>query len=129
MRGFVRRRGLDVLAVAWTLAWVGLGWLVYSQVLRLQDLSDSVVVAGRQLHQTAETLRSFGDIPFVGDEVDDIARSAQTAADSARKSGIESRDAVHDVALLLAISVSVIAIAPALLGWALVRFGDRVRAP
>jgi hypothetical protein len=122
-------RLLDVIAVTWTALWVLGGYTVYHQVLRLRDLSDTVVVAGAQLHQSASTLRSMRDLPFVGDEIAGVARNAETAARSARRSGRESRDSVHDVAALLGFTVSAVAIAPVLLAWALLRYVRPVEAP
>ena len=129
MRRIDRRHALDVAAVAWTLGWAAVGWVVYNQVLGLRDLSDSVVVAGQQLHQTSRTIRSFGGIPFVGDEIDDVARSAEIASRSALKSGRESRETVHDVAFLLGLAVAASGIFPVLFAWSMLRFARPSRAP
>jgi uncharacterized membrane protein YoaK (UPF0700 family) len=123
------RRLLDVIAVVWTALWVLGGYTVYDQVLRLRELSDTVVVAGVQLQQSAKTLRTFRNLPFVGGDIEKVARNAESAARSAKRSGRESRDSVHDVAVLLGLAVGAVAIAPALLAWALLRFRRPVHAP
>jgi hypothetical protein len=123
------RQLLDVIAAAWIAIWLLVGFTVYHQVLRLRDLSDTVVVAGVQLQQSANTLRTFRDLPLVGGDIGRVARNAEAAAQSAKRSGRESRESVHDVAALLGLTVGAVAIAPVLLAWALLRLHRPVRAP
>jgi hypothetical protein len=142
----------DALVAAWAVLWIVLGVAVAREVRQLEELSETVIIAGQALEQTSRGLRGTSDglretgralefveqIPFardiIGDELEDAATELDAVADdvsetarSARASGESSRESVNDLATLLGLSVALIPSVPALLAYVLLRF-PRLRA-
>ena len=57
----------DVLTLGWTLAWAGLGWLIFKTVLGLQVITDGITSTGTTLNGWIASFRSAvpGGIPLV----------------------------------------------------------------
>jgi hypothetical protein len=105
---------LDAAVVVWVAAWITLGLLVGREVRDLRELSDTVVVAGVAVEDTADLVDSLGSIPFVGARVGEVADEVRAAGRSAQASGRESRDSTDDLAVLLALSIGLIPTLPLL---------------
>jgi hypothetical protein len=119
------KRLLDVIMVAWSAIWILVGVAVYNEVRGLRTLADTVAVAGRSLDDTADTLDAYASVPLVGRDLGDGARRARRTARSARVSAREGRDSVDDLARLLGIAVSAVAIGPLALAYSLLRVRRR----
>jgi hypothetical protein len=107
-------RILDALLVAWIILWIWMGIAVGREVSNLGTLSDTVVTAGRAVQDTGRALQGLEGLPFVGNRITEIERRISDAGASAVASGEQSRDAVGDLAVLLAFSVGVIPSVPIL---------------
>lgn len=105
---------LDAAVVVWVAAWIALGLLVGREVRDLRELSDTVVVAGVAVEDTADLVDSLGSIPFVGGQVGEVADEVRAAGRSAQASGRDSRDSTEDLAVLLALSIGLIPTLPLL---------------
>jgi hypothetical protein len=105
---------LDAAVVVWVAAWIALGLLVGREVRDLRELSDTVVVAGVAVEDTADLVDSLGSIPFVGAQVGEVADEVRAAGRSAQASGRDSRDSTDDLAVLLALSIGLIPTLPLL---------------
>jgi hypothetical protein len=105
---------LDASVVVWVAAWITLGLLVGREVRNLRELSDTVVVAGVAVEDTADLVDSLGSIPFVGGQVGEVADQVRAAGRSAQASGRDSRDSTEDLAVLLALSIGLIPTLPLL---------------
>jgi hypothetical protein len=119
------RRLLDVILLVWSVIWIFVGIAVYNEVRGLRSLADTVAVAGRSLDETADTLDAYSNVPFVGGDLRDVARDARRTARSARVSAREGRNSVDDLARLLGIAVSAVAIGPLALAYSLLRVRRR----
>ena len=119
------RRLLDVILVSWTAVWILVSVAVYHEVRGLRSLADTVAVAGNSLRSTADTLDSFGGVPFVGGRAKDVARDARRTARSARASSREGRASVDRLAWLLGVAVPAVAVLPLALAYALLRVRRR----
>jgi hypothetical protein len=81
------RLAIDVAIAGWLIAWIVLGIAVAHQVKQLGDLSDTAVLAGQAIQQTADVLDQIGRIPLVGTPVGDLADSIRKTGQSAQQSG------------------------------------------
>jgi hypothetical protein len=105
---------LDVGVVAWVAAWIVLALFVGREVRDLRELSDTVVVAGVAVEDTADLVGSLGGVPFLGDQVGEVAAEVRAAGRSAQASGRDSRDSTENLAVLLALSIALIPTLPLL---------------
>jgi len=105
------RRLLDAAIVLWAAAWIVVGLLVAREVRGLADLSRTVTAAGYALQEAGNTLGTLEGVPFVGEDVGDVAERTERAGRSARESGRSSRESVESLATLLGVSI---ALAPSL---------------
>jgi hypothetical protein len=103
---------LDAIVVLWVVAWVVLALLVGREVKNLRELSDTVVLAGVAVEDTGDLVESLGSVPFIGDQVGDVAARVREAGASAQASGRESRDSTEDLSVLLALSIGLIPTLP-----------------
>lgn len=116
---------LDALSLVWVALWIGLGYLIYEQVLGLGSLSNTVILAGKAIRATADALGGIASIPFVGGRVSGLADSARQAADSAIYNGRASRSDVHELAILLWVTLALAPTTPLLVLYGLLRRGWR----
>jgi hypothetical protein len=105
------RRLLDAAIILWAAAWIVVGLLVAREVRGLADLSRTVTAAGYALQEAGNTLGTLEGVPFVGEDVGDVAERTERAGRSARESGRSSRESVESLANLLGLSI---ALAPSL---------------
>jgi len=105
---------LDVAVVVWVAAWIVLALFVGREVRDLRELSDTVVVAGVAVEDTADLVDSLGSLPFVGGQVGEVADQVRTAGRSAQASGRDSRDSTENLSVLLALSIALIPTLPLL---------------
>jgi hypothetical protein len=100
------RRLLDGAIILWAAAWIVVGLLVAREVRGLADLSRTVTAAGYALEGAGSTLGSLEGVPFVGENVGDVAERTEQAGRSARESGRSSRENVESLATLLGVSIA-----------------------
>jgi hypothetical protein len=111
------RRAIDAAIAGWLIAWIVIGVQVGREVASLGDLSDTAVLAGRAIEQTADVLDQIGRIPIVGSPVGGLADSIRKTGRSARQNGAASRDDVHDLSVLLGLSIALIPTIPLAAVW------------
>jgi hypothetical protein len=105
---------LDLGVVVWVAAWIVLALFVGREVRDLRELSDTVVVAGVAVEDTADLISSLGSVPFVGGQVGEVADEVRAAGRSAQASGRDSRDSTENLSVLLALSIALIPTLPLL---------------
>ena len=121
----------DLLVLGWVVLWVRVGQWVYDVVGLLAAPGRTLEAAGSSL---AESLTSAGDtvarVPLVGDDVRAPFTAAGGAADSIAHAGVEVQEGVHQMALLLGLTVAAIPILLVAGVWLVVRarFVSRARA-
>jgi len=111
------RLAIDVALAGWLIAWIIMGIQVGREVGQLGDLSDTAVLAGTAIEQTADVLDQIGRIPLIGTPVGDLADNIRRTGKSARQNGAATRDDVHDLSVLLGISIALIPTIPLAAVW------------
>ncbi len=114
---------LDAFAIAWMVAWITLGLLVVDEVRGLRALSVTAERTGRAVQQVGAALDAV-DLPFVGDRIDDAAKSVTAAGESTVASARRTRDSVSSLQMLLGLSVGLIPVSPILLIYLPLRITD-----
>jgi hypothetical protein len=118
---------LDALATAWVLAWLLLALLISDEVRGLRALSVSAERSGRAVQEVGSALDAI-DVPFVGDRIDEAAKSVAAAGESTVQSARRTRESVSDLQLLLGLAVALIPVSPVLLIYLPLRVvGERER--
>lgn len=107
-------RALDVLVVAWTLAWIAIAFAVGREVHGLRELSATVVAAGVATEQTGKAVGSLETLPLIGDDVDRVGARTEEAGRSAQASGRASGESIQDLAVLLALAIALAPTVPLL---------------
>jgi len=110
-----RRRGLlllDVAVIGWSLAWGAVAIAIAQEVNGLADLSGTVIRVGHATEASGRGLEQLGALPLLGDTLTVPADRIQAAGASAVESGRSSADSVHDLSLLLGLSIAVIPALP-----------------
>lgn len=107
-------RLLDVGVVGWAAIWLVLAVVTAFEVRSLRQLSTTLVRSSEVLADTADVLAAIEDIPLVGSRVEDVEASVRTAADSTKKSGLQSRENVKDLSLLLGVLIFLTPLLPVL---------------
>ena len=121
----------DLLVLGWVVLWVRAGQWVYDVVSLLAAPGRTLEAAGSSL---SESLTSAGDtvarVPLIGDDVREPFTAAGGAADSIADAGVEVQEGVHQMALLLGLTVAAVPILLVAGVWLVVRarFVSRARA-
>lgn len=98
--------------VAWGGAWIFIGVRTAQEVQGLRELSDTVVDVGHAVRSSGETIGGLSGLPFVGGRLEEPSEQIVRAGESAVASGRASRESVHDLSILLGVSIAVIPIVP-----------------
>jgi hypothetical protein len=114
-------RLLDIAVVVWIAGWLALALLVAREVRDLRELSDTVVVSGVAIEDTADLVDSLGSVPLVGGQVGQVADRVREAGRSAQVSGRESRSSIDDLSVLLALAIGLVPTLPLLVLYAPLR--------
>lgn len=99
---------IDLALIGWVIAWVVIGLEVGRQMREVSTLSDTVVLAGDAIEQTADLLGQLGRIPFVGGSFEELADRIGETGRSAQANAAASRESVEDLSVLLAVSIALI---------------------
>lgn len=105
-------RVLDVGVVLWVVVWLAVSIVTVAEVRSLKTLSTTLVRSSDVLAETAEVLGAMEDVPLVGGRLEDVNVSVRAAADSARTSGLGSRDNVNDLSWLLGLVIFFVPVVP-----------------
>lgn len=103
---------LDLVLLAWIAAWIYVGVAVGREVKELGRLSTTVSLAGGALVQTGDVVGSLGSVPFVGDDVGEVADRLRETGRSAQRNARVSRRSVEDLSILLGLSIGLIPTVP-----------------
>jgi len=98
--------------VVWTSVWIFIGVRTTQEVRGLRELSDTVVDVGLAVRSSGETIGGLTGLPLVGGRLAQPSEQIVRAGNSAVASGRASRDSVHDLSILLGVSIAVIPIVP-----------------
>lgn len=105
-------RALDVAVALWAAIWLALAILTALEVRSLRQLSTTLVRSSDVLADTADVLASIEDVPVIGSRVEQVEDSVRTAAESTRTSGLESRNNIKDLSILLGVLIFLIPLLP-----------------
>jgi hypothetical protein len=101
-------RVLDVVIVAYLVAWVALGLVIGRDIAQQVELADQVVRVGATLRTTGEGFEALSAIPFVGDDIGAVAERVVTAGAEVEASGRASADAIREMSVLVAIALALL---------------------
>ncbi len=99
----------DLLAVAWSVGWALLGWLIYKTVLGLQVIADGITSTGKTFNDWIASFRHAvpGGIPYLTQFLLDAANALQKySGDSLVSAGSQIHDAIFRLAIVLALLVA-----------------------
>jgi hypothetical protein len=111
------RLTIDLAIAGWLIAWIVIGIAVANEVKQLGNLSDTAMLAGQAIEQTADVLDQIGRIPVIGTPVGDLADSIRKTGQSAQQNASASRDDVDDLSVLLGLSIALIPTIPLAAVW------------
>lgn len=117
----------DFLTLVWTLAWAGLGWLIYQTVLGLQVIADGITNTGHTFNGWIASFRSAvpGGIPLVTKFLLNVADTLHKySGDALVSAGHNIHDAILQVAIVLALLVALPPILLVLVPYAAWRWRD-----
>jgi hypothetical protein len=99
----------DLITVAWTIAWAGLGWLIYQTVLGLQVIADGIASTGTTFNAWIASFRNAvpGGIPLLTQFLLDLADAVRKySGDPLVSAGHQIHDAIFQLAIVLAVLVA-----------------------
>lgn len=121
----------DLLAMAWTVAWVFVGRLVYGLVDALTTPAKALGDAGAQYRQSVEEAsQRVGDVPLVGSQIAEALRSVAVPGGTVSERAHDAADTLHQLAWALGLTTSLTPIILFVGPWLLLRwrFAARARA-
>lgn len=108
----------DAWFVLWTLLWVSLAVVLYRLVSKLAVAGQKLEATGRTLNEDMTSAQDkVRGVPLIGDQVSAPFGKVGAAAQSLISIGMAQEQAVHDVAVLLAVCVAAIPIALLAMLW------------
>lgn len=119
---------VDIVVVAWVVAWIAMGVAVSDEVQGIGRLSETVTNVGAAVDSAGAGLEAISAVPLVGDRLDDPAARVREAGRSALASGRSSRESVDDLSTLLGFVVALVPTLPVVFvygGWRVRRERDR----
>lgn len=116
----------DMVAVAWTGAWITVAVLVGLDISRLNGLSTTLGLAGQALVTTGHGLKVLSHLPIVGKEVGKIAGNLVATGTHASSTAKGVSGSVHQLSYLLPIVIAVVPVVPTLAVYLPVRI-QRIR--
>lgn len=100
---------IDLLLVAWVIAWIWIGIGTAQRVGSLRSLGQGVVSAGRIASDVGDAIGRLGDLPVIGSGFDAVAGAIEGVGDATTRLGRSGQDAVDRAAAQIG---WVLAIAP-----------------
>lgn len=104
----------DLGVALWVGFCIALGVAIGNEVRHLDRYGTTIDQSAGALEETASALNLIAGVPFLGDEIRDIADEIAATALRMRSSGSDTREAAHNLSTLLALAVSIIPTAPVL---------------
>jgi hypothetical protein len=105
---------MDAIAVFWLLLWLVIAGLASYEIWSLSRLSDSAEVSAGAVDRAGRALQGLGELPLVGAESGELGTEIRTAAADIRESAARTRADVHQLSVLLGVSIFLIPSSPVL---------------
>ncbi|MEP7090752.1 MAG: hypothetical protein ABI776_11665 [Nocardioidaceae bacterium] len=105
-------RRWDGLILFWVVLWVVLAGWTGLTLWQAADTGETISSSGRALHSVGQSLSDLSDLPLVPDRAGEIGGQVVTTADQITVRGQEIRGQLHQLALLLGLTIAGISIAP-----------------
>ncbi|MGH9102842.1 MAG: hypothetical protein ACRDYD_07670 [Acidimicrobiales bacterium] len=107
-------RLIDAVLVVWLAGWLVAGIFVAIDIHHLGKVAATVGTAGHALRLTAQGLKSFAALPFVGHQLAGVGAQVAAAGRQAQQAAIATEGSVNQLSWLLGMCVVVIPGVPAL---------------
>jgi hypothetical protein len=108
-------RTLDIVVVAWVLAWALAGITIGREIRSLADVTDSARDTGLATQRAADALDALAGVPLVGGAVGDSAATIREAGRSAVEGAERGRTRVLRLGTLVGALIAVVPSLPLLL--------------
>lgn len=109
-----RIRTLDIVVIAWTIAWIVMGVLVGRDIGQLRQVPQTAISTGRVLNDVAGSLQGLSQLPIVGSQVAPLAARAQAEAQSIEATSQTTDQSIHQLSILLGVAVALAPTVPLL---------------
>ena len=104
----------DGLVAFWLVFWlVVAGWTAMS-VWQLSGLGTTLSSSGEALDNAGEALQAIGRVPVVGDRPETLGNDVRATAAQVVAQGEQTRDSLHQLAVLLGVSIALVPTTPVL---------------
>ena len=105
-------RTWDGLVIFWVVLWVVLAGWTGLTLWRAADTGDTISNGGQALHAVGQSLRDLSALPLVPTRPGEIGGQVVTTADQITERGQEIKGQLHQLALLLGLTIAGVSIAP-----------------
>ncbi len=105
---------MDGIAVFWIILWLVIAGLTSYEIWSLSRLSDSAQVSAGAVDRAGQALQGLGELPLVGAESGELGTEIRTAAADITESAERTREDVHQLSVLLGVSIFLIPSSPVL---------------
>lgn len=102
----------DGLTAFWLLLWLVVGLFVGVQVWQLADISNAATSSAHAVDQAGQALESLGNLPVVGQETSRLGGQVRAAAHDVQANAEQTRQDVHRLSILLALSIALVPATP-----------------
>jgi len=109
-----RIRTLDLVVLAWVIAWLGMGIYVGRDIRELAQVPRTAASSGRVLQDIAGSLQRVASLPLVGSHVGPLAARAQAEARSIEVTGRATDQSIRELSILLGVAVALAPTVPLL---------------
>jgi hypothetical protein len=109
-----RIRTLDVVVLAWVIAWIGMGLYVGRDIRQLTQVSGTAAKTGRALGDVSGSLQRLAKLPIVGAQVAPLTQRTQDEARSIEETSQATDTSIRQLSILLGIAVAVAPTVPLL---------------
>lgn len=109
-----RIRTLDVVVLAWVIAWIGMGIYVGRDIRELRQVPRTATATGHALDDVSRSLQGLTNLPIVGSRVAPLADRAQGEARSIEVASQATDESIRELSVLLGVAVALAPTVPLL---------------
>lgn len=109
-----RIRTLDVVVLAWVIAWLGMGIYVGRDIRELREIPRTGASTGRALNDVSGSLQRLASLPLVGSRVSPLAARARGEARSIEVASQATDESIRELSILLGVAVALAPTVPLL---------------
>jgi hypothetical protein len=109
-----RIRTLDIVVVAWVIAWIAMGIYVGHDIRELRHVTKTASTTGHALDTVARSLQQLSSLPIVGSRLAPLTGQAQNEARSIEVASQATDQSISQLSILLGVAVALAPTVPLL---------------